>query len=390
MGKPRIGILGASGFVGSALVERLFFDERYKSKFDFVAFIHSYGGAARLTRLPIQIEVIDLLSHEQLESSLRTCDWIVNCTRGDSSVMLGGFKNVLRVLKKLRPKKFVHLGSVAIYGDDPPAESAREDAPPNPDRTAYGDIKVAQDEMVFKLHRAGVPSLVLCPSNIGGPYSTLIVDVVSRLAAREILLVEEGRNPTNIVHVDNLVQAILAALESEDGWGEMYFVNETEPVTWKQFFEDMARIMGIECEFALVSREDVLQALREKNGRALGLKGQLKMLFSREFRDAMATVPAFNKMDQAAMRLFNSMNPQLQEKLRSKIRKPISIKESRRAPSLDDKLVRTQIRRVYHSPEKIMNRLNYSPLMDYREGMLTTQKWLEFSHLIPSARSPFF
>ncbi|MCH7591909.1 MAG: NAD-dependent epimerase/dehydratase family protein, partial [Planctomycetes bacterium] len=82
--------------------------------------------------------------------------------------------------------------------------------------------------------------MISCPSNIGGPYSSLIVDAIRKVSAQEIVLVDDGQNATNIVHVDNLVQAILTALETDTGWGERYFANETEPTTWKQFYTDLA------------------------------------------------------------------------------------------------------------------------------------------------------
>ena len=86
MSKPTIGILGASGFVGSALVERLFFDKEWRDRFDLISFIHSYGNAARVTRLPVRIEPLDLLEYEHVAASLSGCDYVINCSRGDSSL----------------------------------------------------------------------------------------------------------------------------------------------------------------------------------------------------------------------------------------------------------------------------------------------------------------
>jgi len=58
------------------------------------------------------------------------------------------------------------------------------------------------------------------------------------------------------------------------------------------------------------------------------------------------------------------------------------IREAAGSVPLGHKLITAQIRRVYHSPEKIMKRLGYKPLLTYGEGMETTRKWLEFSNLI--------
>src|SRR5262249_28943116 len=158
------------------------------------------------------------------------------------------------------------------YGEDPNPDSAHESAPLNPRRSAYGDMKATQDEMVFKFNRNGVDSIILCPSNIGGPYSGLMIDAVAKMLAVRNLLVDEGRNPTNVVHVDNLVEAMLIAVQSETGWGERYFVNEAQQVSWKQFFEDVATMVGIEPKFPQVTREEVLRHMQSSAPSKPGLK----------------------------------------------------------------------------------------------------------------------
>lgn len=388
MSKPRVAIVGASGFVGAALIERLYFDEAWRDRFEYVAFIRGFGNAARLARLPIKIESIDLLDYPRVEAALAGFDAVVNCTRGDSALMLKGLRNLMRAAEHNRVGKFVHLSSVTIYGEDPAPESAHEDAPLSPHRSSYGDIKAEQDDMVFGLHRRGVPSIILCPSNIGGPYSGLIIDAVAKMMAGEVVLVDEGRNPTNIVHNDNLVEAILAALISEKGWGERYFVNEQEPVTWKQFFEDIASMVGIAPEFPLVTREEVLRHMQGSAPAPAGLKSQAGALLSTEFREGLSVVPAFKSMNDSAKRALNSMSPRWQARIRSRITRPIVIHPVRNTRSLDHKLTTVQVRRVYHSPEKIMRELGYKHLLNRPRGMETTRRWLEFANLIPSGSHP--
>src|SRR5690349_13930249 len=96
MSKPRIAIVGASGFVGAALIERLYFDPAWKDCFDFTAFIHGFGNAARITRLPVKIETLDLIDFSRVRLALRGYDGIINCTRGDTALMLKGLGNLGR------------------------------------------------------------------------------------------------------------------------------------------------------------------------------------------------------------------------------------------------------------------------------------------------------
>ena len=385
MNKPRIAIVGASGFVGAALIERLYFDEAWRDRFAYVAFIRGFGNAARIARLPIKIESLDLLDPVRVRTALAGFDAVVNCTRGDSALMLKGLGNLLRAVEHNGVRKFIHLSSVTIYGEDPAPESAREDAPLSTQRSAYGDIKAEQDDMVFGLHRRGVPSIILCPSNIGGPYSGLIIEAIAKLLAGEIVLVDEGRNPTNIVHVDNLVEAMLVALQSDKGWGERYFVNEEKPVTWKQFFEDLAPMVGVEPRFPLVTREEVLRHMQSSAPARVGLKSQAGALLSTEFREGLSVVPAFKSMNDSAKRVLNSLSPGWQARIRGRITRPIVIQPVRNTRSLDHKLTTVQVRRVFHSPEKIASQLGYKHLLDRSRGMETTRRWLEFANLIPAS-----
>jgi hypothetical protein len=243
--------------------------------------------------------------------------------------------------------------------------------------------------MVFNLHRRGVPSIILCPSNIGGPYSGLIVDAIAKLSAGEVVLVDEGRYPTNIIHVDNLVESMLTALQSDTGWGERYFANEQEPVTWKQFFGDLAGMLGIEADFPLVTREEVLRQM-QVSGRAArpGLRSQAGALLSTEFREGVSVVPAFKSLNDSAKGVLNSLSPRWQERIRRRITRPTIIHPVRDTRSLEHKLTTVQVRRVFHSPARIASQLGYKQLLDHSRGMETTRRWLEFANLIPApARS---
>src|SRR6516225_7621069 len=71
-----------------------------------------------------------------------------------------------------------------------------------------------------------------------GPYSVFTIGLAEMLRAGRMPLVDGGGNPSNLTHVDDLVEAILAAIHCNGGAGERYFVTETRPVAWRKVFED--------------------------------------------------------------------------------------------------------------------------------------------------------
>ena len=132
-----------------------------------------------MARAAVPLETIDVTSAAQVEAVLEDCTHVVNCTRGGSDVMLQGLKNLLAASRKRKIRRFVHLSSVAVYGDPPPPESTSEEAVAAPPPGSYGAEKLEQDNMVAAACAAGLDCVVLCPPNISGLYSSFVSNVLS-------------------------------------------------------------------------------------------------------------------------------------------------------------------------------------------------------------------
>ena len=223
----RIAIIGASGLVGATIVERLLAEGHD----EVVPFIHSSGNAMRLARRGIDLKMLDLLNSEQVQSELAGVTHVVNCSRGGDDVMLKGLRNLLAASKRHRVQRFVHLSSVAVYGDPPPPESVHESAPTAPARGTYGYLKLQQDEIVEKAVAEGVPSSVLCPPNISGPYSHYLVGLVQTLRTGALAVLDDGRGPCNLVDVANLSHAVELALTEGPADGKRIFITDDEDTT---------------------------------------------------------------------------------------------------------------------------------------------------------------
>jgi nucleoside-diphosphate-sugar epimerase len=375
MQRPRLAILGASGFVGSTLCERLF---RIR-EFEFRPLVHSFANTSRLARFPLELVPADVMSYRQVLAGLEGCDVVVNLARGNPLQMPAAMRNVLRAAQKARVKMVIHLSSISIYGDNPRPESRDESAPPTPDEV-YGEAKLAQDELVLRAHRRGLPGILLCPANIYGPYSAFILGAVRALREGQVALVDGGRTPTNHVHVENVVEAILAAVRSERGWGERYFVNEPDPISWKEFYDDMLEILGLEGPLPEVSGEAVRAALH-KPVKKFRFRDNFGVLISGEFRKALCLFPALNHFNAYVYRKFSESSLEFQRKVRARLERPTSVPRDRPGPKLDSKYIKEQLKAVYHSPRKTMDGLGFRHVYNYREGIETVRKWLEFANL---------
>lgn len=375
MQRPRLAILGASGFVGSTLCERLI----RSREFDFRPLVHSFANTSRLARFPLELVPVDVLSPNQIKAGLEGCDVVVNLSRGNPMQMAATMKNILHAAQKARVKKIIHISSISIYGSNPRPESRDESAPPTPDE-GYGQGKLAQDELVLRLHRRGLPGILLCPANIIGPYSAFILGAVRNLRGDQVALVEDGETPTNHVHVENVVEAILAAARSDRGWGERYFVNQEEPISWKRFYEDLMNILGLEGPLPRVTRNDVLATLDVPKPRHR-FRDNFGVLISGEFRRALSLFPWFRRLNDFAYRKFVTSSLEFQRKIRSRMEHPTLIPKDRSGLKLDNRYIREQIKSVYHSPRKIKELLDFRPVYNYPTAMETIRQWLAFTNL---------
>src|SRR5207245_10487143 len=134
----------------------------------------------------------------------------------------------------------------AVYGSEPPPDSVGEAAATRPD-LPYGHAKLEQEHRVLRYHRRrGLDVVILRPPNVYGPFASFTVGMVNTLRSHGVAIVDGGRNPCNLVYVDNLVEAILLALWRPEAPGQVFHVTDPEPVSWAGCMADQPRLLRLE------------------------------------------------------------------------------------------------------------------------------------------------
>jgi nucleoside-diphosphate-sugar epimerase len=372
----RIAVIGASGLVGSTLTERLL----AQGSDEVVPFIHSGGNAMRLARRGVELKMLDLMDRGEVEAALAGVTHVVNCSRGDDGVMLSGLTHLLAASRRHRIARFVHLSSVAVYGDPPPPESVAEDAPTSPARGTYGWIKLQQDRLVAKATAEGVPSVVLCPPNISGPYSYYLVALVDALRAGTFALLDDGASPCNLIDVENLCHAIELALREGPADGARLFVTDDADTSWGNVVESMLPLAQPDGAVPRVGRPELVGDTAAGGRRSISLTGSLKHLVSSDVREAMRKDPLWEKVDVALRRGVAHLGRSVESRLRLSVEGPIRVAKAAPRQRWDTGLCRQQLRGVRHSCELAKQRLGYTPLYTVAQSMRAFQNWYRASH----------
>jgi nucleoside-diphosphate-sugar epimerase len=379
----RVAVIGASGFVGSTLVERL-----RAGPDEVIAYIHSSGNAWRIARLAIDLRPLNLLDSVQVDAALAGVTHVVNCSRGGDEVMVSGLRNLLTASRERRVERFIHLGSVAVYGDPPSPESVHESAPTLPARGSYGWVKLQQDRMVVQAAAEGLSAVTLCPPNISGPYSSYLTGLVDALRLGAFALMDDGSAPCSLVDVANLCAAIELALARGPADGSRLFVTDGEAAHWRSAIQRLAPLAQSNRPVATITREE-LSGMRDGPGkRRISLVKSVKHLVSSDVRQALRKDPLWEQVDGLFRRGVARMGKSVEGRLRLAIEGPLANAATAPQPALNARLCRQQLRGVPHSCAAARASLGYQPLYTFDQSMRAFDAWYRSHHAMDSAAWP--
>jgi nucleoside-diphosphate-sugar epimerase len=173
-------------------------------------------------------------------------DWVINLVSSDKGgpeeyrqVFLEGTKALIAWMRESPPKKFIYTSSTSVYGQTDGSQ-VKETAITQP-ATETGKILVETEKLLADaVLRFKVPAVVLRVAGIYGPDRGHLFQQFLRGEAK---LDGDGSRVLNMIHVDDLVGAILAALKSGRP-GEIYNAVDDEPIPQLHFFRWLSETMG--------------------------------------------------------------------------------------------------------------------------------------------------
>jgi nucleoside-diphosphate-sugar epimerase len=160
-------------------------------------------------------------------------------------------------------RKFLYISSIAAAGPSLSGAPLTETDPPQP-LGPYGRSKLRAEQAVLACH-AQLPVMVLRPSAIYGPRDTDFLQLFR--AVKFGILPHIGRQElrVDLCFVADLVQGMIAAAESPQGLGEVFFLGGTCH-TWREMGHEIARLFQVQLRHITVPRAAVLATARLADG----------------------------------------------------------------------------------------------------------------------------
>lgn len=231
----KILITGASGFIGSFIVE-----EALKRGFDTWAAMRKSSSKAYLQDERIKFIELNLNSKEQLVEQLRGKDFdyvvhaagVTKClNKADfHCINTEGTKNLVEALLELKMplKRFVFVSSLSVFGaikEKMPYDEIRETDTPQPN-TAYGRSKLEAEQYLDSVG-SRIPYIILRPTGVYGPKEKDYFIMAKSIKQHSDFAVGYQRQDITFVYVTDVVQAIFLALEKGEN-GRKYFLSDGE------------------------------------------------------------------------------------------------------------------------------------------------------------------
>ncbi len=259
-------VTGATGFIGGRLVTRLLDEGLAVAAFAMPGepTPAAWEGRVRILRGDIRdpADVQDAVAGAGTVFHLAALVGATGSYDDHWAVTAEGSRNLYGAAASAGARVVVTT-SICAYGDRIARDVCREDSPRGAWQGPYGRAKQAQEDFALEAFTdLDLPVSIVRPSNVYGVGSRPWVEgVVAGLRAGVLPVIGDGRGNAGLVHVENVVDALLLVAAHDGTAGRTYNVCDGLDVSWRRYFDDLAARAGLELPPS-VPLEPLLEAAR--------------------------------------------------------------------------------------------------------------------------------
>lgn len=251
MKNKRILITGATGLIGSYIVEKL------SKNNDVRCLVIKNSDVSFLEQVGAKVVYGDITDKSTLGPALKDIDVVFHLAAAFKKdlpekhteevyfkINVDGTKNMLEAAKESHVKRFVHFGATGVYGFTG-NKPASETSPYNPSN-AYERSKCEGEKLAMEFNKLGLPVTIIQPTVVYGPREKAsILKFFKAVRKRIFPIIGNGKNKMDFVFVEDVADATILAAEKENAVGQRYIIGGDRTYTFLEILQVIADTINV-------------------------------------------------------------------------------------------------------------------------------------------------
>ena len=247
----KILVTGGTGFTGKTLVKKLLDVKHQVVALDYKEGVKTeelkqwgakvvIGSVTDKALVEQCMEGVDVVQH--LAAAFRELDVPKNYYR---EVNVEGTKNVVEIAQKHKVKKFIYCSTCGVHGniDNPPDG---ESAPIQP-ADYYQQTKYEAEPIINEFNNNGLKTVIIRPAAIYGPGDPeRFFMIFKKVAKGSFMMFGDGKALYHPLYIDNLIDALVLAMEEGNGDGGTYLIADDEYIEINELVKKVGKALNID------------------------------------------------------------------------------------------------------------------------------------------------
>ncbi len=243
---PKALITGATGFIGSHLLETLI-----ENKWDVTCLVRPQSHTHAIQKMPVHIKRGPLDDKSVLESAVDGQDYIFHLAArirpAPPEIYDLANHRLTRDLanaclrKNPEIKRFVYISSISVGGPTPPGQHFDETQPPGP-ASEYGRTKHKGEQALTEIWDK-LPATIIRPPNVYGARQQETEMLIGLIRKRIVPLLKEEGETTSLIYIKDLIQGILQATESPKAQSQTYYLTDGKGYSWREIILTLKKVL---------------------------------------------------------------------------------------------------------------------------------------------------
>lgn len=245
----KVLVTGATGFIGSHLVQRL-----TGAGAEVRALVRESTDASRLEAAGVEVLRGDLRDPEALRRSVADREVIYHLAKAPSgspsrtlrTVNVEGTAGLARAAAAEGVTRLVHASTAAVYGGIVRGSAVREDAALNPESSYARSKALAERRLRSSGDRHAVPIVIARICSVLGPGGDGMRGLFASVASGRFRLIGAGDNRHHLADVSDIVEGLLLCGSQPGIEGRIYNLAGGEPILIRDLVLLIGQELGVE------------------------------------------------------------------------------------------------------------------------------------------------